>query len=263
MSSKHQDCWKFLDDLHINVYCICLKERDDRYLSACKALSQVGLLSRTLFHRPRKHNKGYVGCWQSHLSCIQHSYKHGNKAALIFEDDIMFTENWKDQLVNIQTFLEKEPDWNLFRIGSYVLKYWDAATSTDNVWRASVVQTHAYFVHHSYMKALLHSRSPKFVNHIDAYYNHSTTKDYALLNLIVYQDAKLGSDNLWNFKFKGINIDFGLITQKAAQQFIDFEQLQKANNFVAYYLRYLPKEYRFYTLPNIIHHQIEEPVLLL
>ena len=263
-STKLKDPWKFLKELNIGVYCISLKERDDRYKSCCKQLHKVKLLDQVIFHRPEKHKKGgRVGCFISHKFCMNHALKHRKTAALIFEDDIVFTDEWFQQLETIQKFLEKEPDWNLFRIGCYVLKYWNAATSTDQVYRTSCVQTHAYFVHKSYMQSFLNTSTPHFAGHLDSFYNHTTTKDYALLSPISYQDANLGSDNLWNFKVKGIDVDFGVMAQNFVQQVFNYEQLQKINNSLAYYCTYLPEAYRFNMLPNIIHHSIKEPVLLI
>lgn len=263
-NEKNIKLWSFLEKLNINVYCICLKERDDRYQSACKQLSKVGLLPYTIFYRPLKNREGgRKGCWLSHRWCIHDAYKNKKQAALIFEDDIVFTQDWEKQLSIIEHFLKHESDWNLFRLGCYILKCWEPCQSTDNIWRITCVQTHAYFVNNSYMKAFLNSKAPTLVNHIDSFFIHSTTKDYSLLEPIVYQDATLGSDNLWNFKFKGIDLDLGILTQKFVQQFIDFEQLQKINNCIASYLRFIPKEYRPNTLPNIVHHNIQEPVLLL
>lgn len=260
MSQRHHR-WDFLETS--SIFCICLKDRDDRFEHACKEFKKVGLLDRVIFHRPEKHpDGGRIGCWESHAWCIQEAYRRRDPYALIFEDDIIFEPDFQLYLPHVAQFLQQEPEWDLLRLGGYVLKYYEPSKSDDQIWRNASLQSHAYFVNHSYIEAFVH-RAPSNTNHIDAFFLHTTTMDYSLLHPIVYQDAALGSDNIWSYVLDPIPIDFGRMAQRFAQNFLDFEQLQKINNTCAAWIRHVPESIRWFTLPNVIHHQVKEPVRLI
>jgi hypothetical protein len=81
--------WPFDD-----IRCICLAERDDRYVNAKGVLDSVGCPVR--FFRPQRSPHGCAfGCYQSHYICVKEAYEAGKQSLLIFEDDIKFNAGWE------------------------------------------------------------------------------------------------------------------------------------------------------------------------
>src|SRR3989338_7260452 len=88
----------------INIYCINLDERQDRWNLMKNQFSKIPKIN--LIRYPAIKNKmGWKGCSQSHLNCIKEVFKT-EKFAIIMEDDCKI--NNKKQFFNI---LKNIIDW--------------------------------------------------------------------------------------------------------------------------------------------------------
>lgn len=118
MESFNPDhCWDFFD----SIYCISLKERQDRRREAKMQFHRVGLLERVEFVLVNKHpENNEKGIYESHLACIRKGIEADAKTILIFEDDILFERFSRSRLKRCVDFLSTVPDWNLLFLGCLV-----------------------------------------------------------------------------------------------------------------------------------------------
>jgi GR25 family glycosyltransferase involved in LPS biosynthesis len=98
------------------IYCINLDERTDRWSTARKEFNKINLTKVKRFSAV-KHEKGHLGCKQSHINIIKEAKDNKNKNVLIFEDDVLFVdknieylEEGVKQLSNIS--------WDFFYLGA-------------------------------------------------------------------------------------------------------------------------------------------------
>ncbi len=105
------DCWSQFPA----IYCINLKERDDRLASVSAELARVGVLDRVEFYRPERDPRGGLyGCWESHTQVFRMALEKGLPYVLIFEDDVVFSGDWEKSLSTFAPFVAERNDWDLF-----------------------------------------------------------------------------------------------------------------------------------------------------
>jgi hypothetical protein len=79
--------WQCID----RIYCITLKERDDRQASAKAQFARVGLDGQLDFFLAQRHpDNCEQGIFESHLACLSMGLEAGARHILIFEDDVIF-----------------------------------------------------------------------------------------------------------------------------------------------------------------------------
>jgi GR25 family glycosyltransferase involved in LPS biosynthesis len=66
-------------------------------------------------------NKGQVGCFISHLSCVQDAYQKGYNRIWILEDDVIIHKDPKTVSVHLEELYRLKPDWDLLYTDSDVL----------------------------------------------------------------------------------------------------------------------------------------------
>lgn len=66
----------------------------------------------TMFNR----TPGAIGCHYSQVE-IMRKAKAEDKHAFVMEDDLIFCSDFHDRLIYIESFLEKQPDWDVFWLG--------------------------------------------------------------------------------------------------------------------------------------------------
>ena len=100
------------------VYCICLKSREDRYKSACDQLEKIGLDANDInFYRPEKDLRGGIyGCWNSHREVIKQGYDSEAPYWLILEDDFIFTPYWCSALMKLREFIASNNSWHIINL---------------------------------------------------------------------------------------------------------------------------------------------------
>jgi GR25 family glycosyltransferase involved in LPS biosynthesis len=223
------DTWDFLRIYNIEVWCICLKERDDRFKRVKKEFENVNLTKCVNFHRPQRHKNGVIGCMLSHKHCAETSLVFG-KHALVLEDDITFTPDWLKKINYIKTFLQNEPKWDILRLGTIISSLISESKSTSKIWVCKSYSSHAII----YNKNSIRSIFPEKLildQHIDDYLHGENILDYSLISCMCYQKSGLGSDINW----------FGLnFIQSFMESNYIFEPLQKYNNIHAWYIRWMP-----------------------
>ena len=131
--------WSFLD----GVYCISLREREDRARDAARELHGVGLCRRAILYRPAKDRIAKRGCWESHRAVAADARARGLRRVLILEDDVVFSASVSPAIAQrIGTALASLPDdWMGFYLGHWAL--W-AYPVRRHVLRCSSLCTHAY-----------------------------------------------------------------------------------------------------------------------
>jgi GR25 family glycosyltransferase involved in LPS biosynthesis len=214
-------------------------------VSSLGEFRRVGLENKVVYYRPERDIRGgRIGCWLSHVACMQRALESGSHA-LIFEDDVKFIDGWDKSIGDIKKFLSEEPEWDIFRIGAFISSFESPSASTSNIWRAKCWNTHAILMNVEFMRRLLSSElvhHPENTHlHIDDYY-HDTKEfsDFVLASPICYQKNDMGTDNHW----------FPSDTyQNIIQNKYLYEFFQMASNYIAWYLRWLPTGAQQYMNP--------------
>jgi GR25 family glycosyltransferase involved in LPS biosynthesis len=70
------------------IYCINLKHRPDRYISATKVFNDLNIPNVEFYITEKSSKGGRYGCFESHINVIKKAYNEGYNNILIFEDDI-------------------------------------------------------------------------------------------------------------------------------------------------------------------------------
>ena len=105
-------------DTHFQIYCVCLKERDDRYVLACAEFMKIGIFDKVYFYRPERDPIGNI--LGSTLWCLNHSLlRDPSKNILIFEDDVCFPDKGFMQIHFNEWFKYFQTEWDTIRLG-----YW-------------------------------------------------------------------------------------------------------------------------------------------
>ena len=234
--------WKFLDDLKISVWCICLEERDDRYQEVSKEFKRVGLFSRVNFHRPKRDpNGGRIGSWDSHVHCM--SQKENVK--LIFEDDIKFQDGWETGMLDAIEFLKTNDfkDWDLLRLGGVICSY-DSTSNVKSIHLCQTANIHAYFINERFAKHVIKGSHNTYPHMIDDYITDIVSKDYVSYpDVVIQKNDENGSDNIW------ATVDSWDIMQTVIQGKNTWEFCQVWSNRFAWMLRCLPKKVQLHINP--------------
>ncbi len=160
-----------INDFFDKVYCINLDERVDRWEQAQKEFKKLGINEVERFSAV-KHEKGAIGCRESHLNIIKEAKELGLSNILIFEDDVLVLEEHLNKIESALNEL-KTLDWELFYFG---------ATVDPNVGRLSSVTptivrtnfaytTHAYAINNSMFDFILENAPYQPI--IDVFYNRN------------------------------------------------------------------------------------------
>lgn len=66
----------------------------------------------------RKLRKGEIGCYLSHIKCWDLMEKNNQKYALILEDDVIFSDNFRDDFNRFFDYISKNSiDWDIISLG--------------------------------------------------------------------------------------------------------------------------------------------------
>ena len=221
--------WEFLNKFNIDVWCICLIERDDRFKYINEEFKKVGL-NNVKFHRPLRNNDGAVGCLLSHKYCAEESKKL-NTHALVFEDDAMFTDDFASKIPCIIEFLSSKQKWDVIRLGSAITSLHKPSDITDKIWKCSCYNNHAVIYNTYAIDDIFNSTNFIKNPHIDDYLHDNEYLDFSLIDVMCYQKSNMGTD---------INWFNNTIIQNIMQNEKIFSRLQRFNNIEMYYARFLP-----------------------
>lgn len=219
--------WNFLKKYNIEVFCICLSNRDDKFQIVSEEFEKVGLLPYVQFHRPEKNINSGLGCFLSHKYCLEKSDEH----VLVFEDDIKFTKDWDKKLLDIIDFLESGAYYDTLRLGCFLTSIHQDKNNTLNVCLSKSYMTHAIIYNKDFKEKLLNDPNFNGDIQIDDYlHDYTNCKEYSLINPICFQRIINVSDNIWQSSR----------VQKIMQSYYIYENIQWLDNKYIYNIRCLP-----------------------
>ncbi len=116
-NTEGRKCWDFFN----KIYCISVRQRQDRRQSARLEFAAAGLLDRVEFILVEKHPENpEQGIYASHLLCMEKGLAAGADTILIFEDDILFSGFQESVLEDACQGLTGYPDWQGLFLGGIV-----------------------------------------------------------------------------------------------------------------------------------------------
>lgn len=153
--NRAADEWNFLDA----VYCISLKEREDRAENAAQELHRTGLCRKAIFYRPSRPARGMisVAIWESHKAVTRHALAHGYRNALILEDDVTFPTPQKLAARTRRAFQVLPPGW-----GGLFLGHWpvDGFFVSPSLMKVHSGCAHAYLASAALLRQITDSAPP-------------------------------------------------------------------------------------------------------
>ena len=223
---------------YCNIYCICLKERNDRYENVSKEFNKIGIRELVYFHRPTHHEKGGIyGNFESMLWCINHSLNlDSSKLILIFEDDVCFSVNRFLQVELPNSFIDNIETWDTIRLGYWKGIFIEKLYNTD-FYRGNCRGAHATIWSPIFARRVLnHNITIEHRGIIDWYLAETSGRHYLLHKAICFQTPGLATDVIW--PFKNIQCDF----LKNPIQF-QLKYQQRTNNAWDYIGRYISNHF--------------------
>lgn len=186
--NKTADCWDFFDRL----YCVSLKERDDRRASATAEFAKVGLAGRVEFELGERHPLNLEqGVYESHMLCLQKGLEAGARNIVVFEDDVEFAGFDPERLRSCTEFLRQHPEWKVLLLGALIR----SSRRTDNPCVQKVRYqslSHAYVLNRHYAETLAYVPWRGIVN--DTLFRPLRDDVYAVYPMCAFQ-KNLTTDN--------------------------------------------------------------------
>lgn len=210
---KAKNVWDFFDRL----YCVSLREREDRRKSAQAEFVKVGLGNRVEFLISERYSNDFEKeVYDSHMMCLRKGLEAGAKNIVIFEDDIEFDRFDPKRLECCTGFLQKHPEWKVMLLGALIRS--SQKTSDPCVQKVRYQSlTHAYVLNRHYAETLAYEPWQGIVN--DTLFRPLNDDVYALYPMCAFQ-KNFTSDNYkypWLARIR--NVLGGL------------KRIQKANEF--------------------------------
>lgn len=159
------------------VYCLNLPERTDRKRHATEQFEKIGLRDVEFVSAIKPIDKGVFrtqgthGCALSHRLLFQKALSEKHNNILIFEDDVVFSDDFQERIESIIEELKKRT-WDIFyffkpRKGTYDL-YRDRGDILSShrsglVRTTGSIKTHAYAIHHRCLEELLTKTDPDYL----------------------------------------------------------------------------------------------------
>ena len=213
--SDYEKAWLAISP---HIFCICLKDRADRFQEACNVFHRYGLCRIVKFYRAERPSldemeklqnhgikcRGLLGVWMSHYIISLWAKLNGCEKALIFEDDVTFINQYMSphKLTKIAKDMTRLPKngWEIFYLGH--IPFWGRPYTFDTrIFRVGSMMAHAYVLSQQGI-AKLASRdylSDTIINKgkergIDAWF-FSDFVQYACFPQIAVQSGSLTSNN--------------------------------------------------------------------
>ncbi len=175
------DVWDFFDRL----YCVSLREREDRRQSALREFSKVGLAERVEFelgdHHPFNMEQGV---YESHMTCLRKGLEAGARNIVIFEDDVEFDRFDPERLRSCTEFLKQHPQWKVLLLGALICSSGKTANPCVQKVRYQSL-THAYVLNRHYAETLAYEPWQGIVN--DTIFQPLTDDVYAIYPMCAFQ----------------------------------------------------------------------------
>ena len=205
--------WDFFDRL----YCVSLREREDRRQSALKEFSKVGLADKVEFVLGERDQYNMEqGVYESHMTCLQKGLEAGAKNIVIFEDDVEFDRFDPERLKSCTEFLKQHHEWKVLLLGALIRS--SSKTTNPSVQKVRYQSlTHAYVLNRHYAETLAYEPWNGIVN--DTLFRPLKDDVYAIYPMCAFQ-KNFTSDN---YKYPGLVL---------FRRFLGgLKRIQKANEF--------------------------------
>ena len=181
--------WNIVD----RVIFINLKKRKDRLTRLTRQLKKLGVPNEKIVRLDAiKHEKGYIGCTQSHIAALELARNNGWERVLILEDDFAFNET-QANYDNVNRYFTALPQIN-FQVAFLAANYRRVTplNSVDYIVRANYAWCAcAYIVNQHYYPTLIGNYHAA----LDAQLQGGAQAQYALdvqWNSLMQQDLWLG-----------------------------------------------------------------------
>lgn len=225
--NRHESpsAWDFFDRL----YCVSLREREDRRESALKEFSKVGLADRVEFVLGERHPSDMEeGVYESHMLCLRKGLEAGARNIVVFEDDVEFDRFDPERLRSCTEFLKQHPEWKVLLIGALIRS--SHKTSNPCVRKVRYQSlTHAYALSRHYAETLAYEPWRGIVN--DTLFRPLTEDIYAIYPMCAFQ-KNFTSDN---YKYPALVIFRRLLGGlKRIQKAIEFFHQHKFGIYAAH-----------------------------
>lgn len=141
--------WNFFD----KIYCINLTERKDRYENCLKIFNKYKI-PVTFFFAEREKN-GDRGCFHSHVKVCQDAKKNNYKRIIIFEDDVIDTDETSFIKIKYCINILKKINWNIFYFGCFPdIRKTTYRTEFTNIYKVKAYGAHAYALNKNYINKI-------------------------------------------------------------------------------------------------------------
>ena len=202
-------------DFFDEIVCINLKSRMDKRSHSEKVFSELNIPAT--FYNPNKSPYGGLyGCFQSHINVIRKAYHNGSNNVLIFEDDVIPSVFYSEDVINKCIDFMKNNNWNLFYLGytCSIKSILMPKKINELIYKSNVHCCHAYIVNRNSMKNIINKadyyiKNPNIKKHIDFFLAEMYDIYYPIKNQFT-QNRCLGTDNNYNF----YNINYNNIVDK-------------------------------------------------
>ncbi len=103
----------------IDLYVINLAHRKDRWEKIVKTYTdpEINLIRVEAI----KHDKGWIGCLKSHISCVKLAKEKNLKNIMVIEDDcipLKNIEDFKSRYKIVKKYLDENDDWDIYLGGT-------------------------------------------------------------------------------------------------------------------------------------------------
>ncbi len=180
--------WEFFDRL----YCVSLREREDRRKSAQAEFAKVGLGHRVEFIIGDRLSDDFEKeVYESHMLCLRKGLESGAKNIVVFEDDVEFDGFDPETLKRCADFLRQTPGWKVLLLGALIRSSRKTVSSAvQQVLYQSL--THAYALNRHYAETLAYEPWRGIVN--DTLFRPLSDDVYAIYPMCAFQ-KNFTSDN--------------------------------------------------------------------
>ncbi len=180
--------WDFFDRL----YCVSLREREDRRQSARDEFVKAGLDDRVEFVIADRCSDDFEkAVYESHMLCLRKGLEAGAQHIVVFEDDVEFDGFDPEKLKCCVDFLRQTPGWKVLLLGALIRSSQKTVNPAVQKVRYQSL-THAYALNRPYAETLAYEPWRGIVN--DTLFRPLTDDVYAIYPMCAFQ-KNFTSDN--------------------------------------------------------------------
>jgi hypothetical protein len=146
------------------------------------------------WHRSKKQTMAEIGCAYSHIRVIKIAKQRRLKNVLIFEDDCLFLNTWKQNIQSIVNEIKSlENNWDIIYFGGELPGPIQTGPVLNNkliLSRGGIYCLHAYCVNERFFDTIL-AYDPEFCRQIDVMMVNTLSQNYLPIDIMVVQRSEL------------------------------------------------------------------------